>query len=523
MALPPEARAGPGRILTGADVRRDVEERPDVCVVGSGAGGAVIAARLAELGAQVVVVEEGPWHQPSDSTLREAEAYPRLYQERGQRATSDLAITVLQGRSVGGSTTVNWTTSFRTPDRVLAHWARVHGVEGLTPEALAPHFAAVEERLSIHQQPAGEVNANNRTLLDGAGKLGWKAERTRRNVQGCANLGYCGMGCPIGARTSMDQSYIPDAVARGGRVYANARAVRVEYKDRRGVAIHAELLDPRTDRPTGRKLTVRPRAVVLAGGAINTPALLLRSRLDISGRVGKRTFLHPVTAVGGLYRDRIEGWSGAPQSAASHHFADRGPGKVGFFLEAAPVHPMLAATSFGGFGEVHQELMGRLANLSALIVLCIDGFLPEEEGGEVSVDGDGRVRLAYDVPAPVWEALREGAKALARIHLAAGAEAVYSVHEDPVEMRSEADVARLDRAPWEKLRVGLFSAHAMGGCPMGRDPSRSVVDARLKMHGMDNIWVVDGSVFPTSLGVNPQLSIFGLAHWAAEQIAPQIR
>jgi choline dehydrogenase-like flavoprotein len=207
----------------------------------------------------------------------------------------------------------------------------------------------------------------------------------------------------------------------------------------------------------------------------------------------------------------------------SHHFADRGPGKVGFFLEAAPVHPMLAATAFGGPGDVHQELMTRLAQSSSLIVLAIDGFLPGEEGGEVTLDGDGRIRVHYPVPPPVWEALREGCKALARIHLAAGAEAAYSFHDDPVEMRTEGDVARLDQAPWEKLRVALFTAHLMGGCAMGRDPDRSVVDARLKMHGMDNIWVVDGSVFPTSLGVNPQETIFGIAHWAAEQIATQMR
>jgi choline dehydrogenase-like flavoprotein len=482
-----------------------------------------VAARLAALGARVVVLEEGPWHRPEDSTLREGDAYPKLYQEHGQRATADLSIAVLQGRAVGGGTTINWTTSFRTPDRVLAHWSRVHGVEGLTPEALAPHFAAVEERLGIHEQPADEVNPNNATLWDGAGKLGWERGRVKRNVRGCQNLGYCGMGCPIGARTSMDQSYLPDALGHGAKLYANTRAVRLEYRDRRVLAVHAEVLDPRTDRPTGKRVTVRPRAVILSGGAINTPVLLLRSRLDISGRVGKRTFLHPVTAVAGLYRHRIEGWAGAPQSVASHQFADRGPGRVGFFLETAPVHPMLAGLSFPGFGEGHQELMSRLPHAAALIALTIDGFLADEKGGEVTVGSDGRVKLDYPISEPLWEALREGTRALARIHLAAGAEVAVSFHEEPVEMRSEAELAQLDRAPWAPLRVGLFTAHQLGGCAMGRDPEKSVVDAKLRMHGMDNVWVVDGSVFPTSLGVNPQLSIFGLAHWAAEQIAPHVR
>ncbi len=509
----------PGRIVSGPDLRRDVEERPDVCVVGSGAGGAVAAARLARKGLKVVVLEEGGHFGREDFHMDEAYAYPRLYMEKGTRATADQAITILQGRAVGGTTVVNWTTSYRVPDRVLAHWAGVHGVEGLGPETLAPHFAAVEERLHVQEQPLAEVNPNNRVLWNGAQKLGWSRELLRRNVRGCQNLGYCGMGCPIDARTSMDLTYLPDAVRAGARVYANARATRLERSGRRVATVLATVLDPATDRPTGRKITVRPRALVLAAGAVGTPELLLRNEMNPNGRVGQRTFLHPVTASMALFREHIDGWSGAPQSVASRHFADRGPGKAGFFLEAAPLHPMLSAIAAPGFGGDHQEIMSRFAHASGLIVLVIDGFLPEETGGTVSLRSDGRVRVDYLIRPEIWEALREGAKALARIQLAAGAEAVYSLHEDPVVMRSEADVARLDQAPWLPARVGLFSAHALGGCAMGREPGKSVVDSRLKMHGYDNVWVVDGSVFPTGLGVNPQETIFALAHWASEHVA----
>ena len=421
-----------GALLTGRDVTSDVEERPDVCVVGSGAGGAVVAARLAAMGLRVVVLEEGGSFRPSDADMLESTAYPRLYQDHGQRATADLSIAVLQGRAVGGSTAVNWTTSFRTPERVLALWRAVHGIDTLSREVLAPHFAAVEERLRIHEQPDDGVNANNRTLWDGAGRLGWARTRTRRNVEGCANLGYCGMGCPIGARTSMDRTYVPDALASGARLYANARAVLLEREGRRVAAVRATVLDPATDQPTGRRITVRPRALVLSGGAINTPALLLRSGIDLGGNVGARTFLHPVTAMVGVYRHRIDAYQGAPQSVASHQFVDRGAGRVGFFLEAAPVHPMLAATSLGGFGAPHAELMEKLPHLSALIALAVDGFLPQEHGGTVSLRGDGRIRIDYPIAGEVWEALREGARALARVHLAAGAEAVWSLHEDPL-------------------------------------------------------------------------------------------
>jgi choline dehydrogenase-like flavoprotein len=513
----------PGRIRTGRDVLRDVEHRPDVCVIGSGAGGSVVAARLAAAGARVVVLEEGPWFQPSDADLLESTAYPRLYQDHGQRATADLAITILQGRSIGGSTTVNWTTSFRTPERVLEHWRAVHGIETLSAGILAPHFDAVEQRLNVHEAPPDAVNANNRTLWDGAEKLGWMHERTRRNVDGCALLGYCGMGCPVGAHLSADRTFVPDALEHGAVVYANARAVTLERRGRRVTSVIAEVLEPASDRPTGRRITVRPQLVVLSGGAINSPALLLRNDISLAGKVGARTFLHPVAAMVGVYPRPIEGYYGAPQSVASHQFADRGAGRIGFFLEAAPVHPMLAATASGGFGARHQDVMSKLPRLSALIALTVDGFLPGEQGGTVSIRTDGRIAIEYPIRDPIWEALREGCKALARVHLAAGAETVWSLHEDPVEIRSERDVALLDRAPWQSGRVQVFTAHQMGGCAMGRDPERSVVGPELRLNAHDNVFVIDGSVFPTSLGVNPQLTIFALAHWASERVAAALR
>jgi choline dehydrogenase-like flavoprotein len=508
----------PTRIVDAAALRKDVDDRPDVCVVGSGAGGAVVAARLAARGLRVTLLEEGGHFPPDQLKMDETWAYPNLYQERGMRATADLAVTLLQGRGVGGGTLVNWTTSFRTPPRVLRHWAQAFGVSGLDEQALAPHFDAVEKRLDIQPWPIEASNENNRVLWDGAGKLGWAREVTRRNVSGCQSLGYCGTGCPVGAKNSTDLTYVADALAAGAKVYARARVQRLEKSGRRIVAVHAVGLDA-AFRPTSRKVIVRPRLVVLAAGAVGTPEILLRSGYDPNGKVGQRTFLHPVVASLGVFPRPIRPFYGAPQSVASHHFSERGAGKVSFFLEASPGHPVLAASSLGGFGADEQEQMSQLANSSALIALAVDGFLPEEKGGSVSLRSDGRVRIDYEIRPEVWEALREGSKALARIQFAAGASVVRSLHENPVVMRSEADVALLDRAPWEALRVSVFSAHAMGGCAMGRDPEKSVVDSRLKLHWLDNVWVVDGSIFPTSLGVNPMETILGIAHWASDHVA----
>ncbi|MGB8933301.1 MAG: GMC family oxidoreductase, partial [Anaeromyxobacteraceae bacterium] len=504
------------------ELRADVEERPDVCVIGSGPGGAVVAARLAERGATVVVLEEGGAFTRRDFDMREETAYPRLYQERGARATADLAITVLQGRALGGGTVVNWTTSLRVGEAVLTHWARRHGVEGLDGKALAPHFEAVERRLSIAPDVLGEINANNRALWDGCGKLGWSRALVPRNVSGCLRLGYCGMGCPVDAKSSMDQTYLRDAVAAGATIYANVSVQRIDAEGRRAAAVTGEVRDPATDLPTGRRVVVRPRAVVVAGGAINTPALLLRSGLDRNGRIGRRTYLHPVVASIGLFPTPIDGWEGAPQSVASTQFEERGQGRMGFFIETVPIHPMLAGTSLGGLGASHGEVMSQLGNAQAIIALCVDGFQEGDDGGTVSLRADGRVRLDYAISPALWEALRAGNKALARIQLAAGAERVLSLHDPPVELRAEAELAKLDDAPWEPMRVSLYSAHPMGGCAMGGDPARSVVDSSLRLRSLDNLWVTDGSVFPTSLGVNPQLTIAAVARWAAEGIAAKI-
>lgn len=490
----------------------------DVCVIGSGAGGAVVAARLAERGLRVVMLEEGAYRTRADFRMDEGEAYRSLYQDRGLRSTRDLAITVLQGRTVGGSALVNWTTCFRLPDRVLQRWERDFGVRGLGPATLAPHFDAVEARLGISEWPEPLANANNRALLEGCRRLGYQVAPLRRNVRGCANLGYCGMGCPVDAKQAMHLTYIPDGLEKGMQLFASLRAERIEVRKGRAMEVLGLALDPVSARPTGRQLRVRPRAVIASAGALNTPVLLLRSGLD-DGKVGRRTFLHPTLAMSSFFDAPVNGFYGAPQSVGSHHFADRGPGKVGFFLETPPIHPMLAATASPAFGEEQLALMARLSHMQALIALLIDGFLPEEEGGRVSLGRDGRMVFEYPVGPPLEEAFRAASVEMARIQLAAGAREVRSLHLEPVVVKSEAELEKLERAPYGALQHSIFSAHQMGGCPMGEDEEVCVVDSDLRHHRVENLYVVDGSVFPTSLGVNPSETIYALAHWAGERIA----
>ncbi len=508
-----------GRIVEGHEVNANRDLTCDVCIVGSGAGGAVLAAGLVGRGLNVVLLEAGGAHTKADFDLQEGRAYPMLYQDRGTRGTADQSISVLQGRSVGGSTTVNWTTCFRTPPRILKHWADHHGVDGLTADALRPHFESVERRLSIAPWPLERANPNNRKLLEGAKKLGWDVHNTRRNVKGCANSGYCGVGCPVDGKQAMHVTYLPDAVAGGLTLFADCRATRLEHRGGRVSAVHADVLDRATGRATGKTVRVRAKVTVASGGALNTPALLLRSGIEGKGLVGKRTFLHPVVTLVALYKEAVKGFYGAPQSVYSHQFAEPAPGGVGFFLEAAPVQPMLMAQAAAAHGTMLRDTMAQLPHISAVLGLIIDGLLPDETGGTVTLRSDGRLRLDYTFHPAVNDAMAAAHDAIARLHLAAGAERVLSLHAEPVEVRDEAGLRALAAKPYGGLKHPIFTAHQMGGCVMGGDPARSVVDAKHQVRGFDNLYVVDGSVLPTSLGVNPSETIYGLAHRARDFVA----
>lgn len=492
----------------------------DVCIIGSGAGGSVLAAGLAQQGHRVVVVEAGPYRQRTDFTLQERDSMRELYQESGGRSTADGAFTILQGRSVGGSTTVNWTSCFRTPDSVLAHWQSEHGLTELTTEALAPHFEAVEERLNIREWPESQANPNNQVLYRGARALGWDVGPIRRNVKGCANSGYCGMGCPVDGKQAMHVTYLRDAVDAGATVLSEVQVERIEHRGGQAGAVLGRVHRLGEPQPNGPTVRVDAKVVVVSGGAINSPALLLRSGIGAGLPLGKRTFLHPVIAVLGVYAQEIHPWYGAPQTAHSHEFIDRGPGKIGFFLESVPIHPMLAGTAFRPFGAEQWSLMKDLKRIAGILVLHQDGMLPDDIGGEVTLDSHGRAQLMYPVREALLEALLPAHMAATEMHFAAGAQTVITGHTRSVVMKNATELPVLRSVKYGAMEHSLFTAHQMGGCTMGE---KGVVGMDHRVYGFDNLFVVDGSVLPTSLGVNPSETVYALAHRARAMVGAAIK
>jgi choline dehydrogenase-like flavoprotein len=500
----------------------------DVAIVGTGAGGGTSAEILSHAGLRVLMIEEGPYWTAAQFKMLESESYPNLYQESAARKTKDKGINILQGRSVGGSTTVNWTSSFRTPPATLKYWRERFGLGGYAEEALAPWFEQMERRLNV--KPWAEApNGNNDVLHRGASALKVPTGVIPRNVKDCWNLGYCGMGCPKNAKQSMLVTTIPSALQHGAILLSRTRAQRlVPGSGGKIASLECVAMDDRGIYPTNHRITVRARHFVLAGGAIGTPALLLRSKLpDPYGRVGKRTFLHPTVISAATMPDVVNPFSGAPQSIYSDHFLYVDPidGPVGYKLEVPPLHPVLTSTTMTSYGLSNAETMRDLAHASAIIALLRDGFHDESPGGTVELKSDETPLLDYQITPYLWEGARRALDMMAQIQFAAGATSVLPLHESAVPYQT-VDAARAAIAvlPMEILRTRVASAHVMGGCAMGADPKTSVVDGHGSHHHVDNVSVFDGSAFPTSIGANPQLSIYGivarLAHALVANIAP---
>ncbi|HSK41905.1 MAG TPA: GMC family oxidoreductase [Arenibaculum sp.] len=513
------------KVFDASALADDMMLEADVAIVGTGAGGGVAAEILARAGLRVVMVEEGPLKSTHDFRMRESDAYAQLYQESGARWTGDKAIKILQGRCVGGSTTVNWTTTFRTPASTLGYWRQRFGLVDLDPARLTPWFEAMERRLDVAAWDV-PANTNNALLRLGAERLGLGSGAMRRNVEGCWDLGYCGTGCPTNAKRSMLVTTIPSALEAGAVLVHRLRAERLTRSGARVATLECTAMDAAGTRSTARRVSITARHFVIAAGAIGSPALLLRSNApDPYGVLGRRTFLHPTAISAAVMDDRVDGFAGAPQSVYSDHFLDAGPidGPIGFKLETPPLHPVMFATTLHGFGRDHAGLMRDFAHTHALLALLRDGFHNESPGGTVRLRADGSPVLDYPITGFLWDGVRRALRAMAEIQFAAGARRVHPIHERMPGYSSwaeaKAGIAALEMKPGA---ARVVSAHVMGGCGMSAEEKTGVTNAFGRHHQLENLTVCDGSLFPTSIGANPQLSIYAIAAMSARRLVDEL-
>jgi choline dehydrogenase-like flavoprotein len=513
------------QVFDGSRFTGDETWETDVVIVGTGAGGGTAAEILSQAGLHVVMIEEGALQTSQDFQLEELDAYTGLYQEGMTRSTRDGAISILQGRTVGGSTTVNWTSSFRTPEPTLDYWAQNFAVKGLSPKELAPWFERMEQRLSVVEWLA--PNRNNEVLLRGCEKLGIPVKAIPRNVKGCWNLGYCGMGCPTNAKQSMLVTTIPEALRRGAKLVHRMRVQKL-MMDKDGVRELLGLaLDSDGKKTTGKTLRVRARYFVLASGAIGSPSILLRSGApDPYRTLGKRTFLHPSVFAFARFAEPTNPFHGAPQSVYTDHFQWQygNSGRMGFKIEAVPMQPLFASVVMRGHGMRHRQRVEQLDHTAGSLALLRDGFHEGSPGGAVMLDRFDAPLLDYPITDYMMDGVKRAYKAIGEIYFAAGAQTYFPGHGDAKDYTSYQEFLRdLDSFSFDTLRMRLGSAHVMGGSGMSEYPRLGVVNSQGRHHQLENLWIWDGSLFPTSVGANPQLSIYGIVAKLAHEFLESVR
>ena len=501
-------------------ITEDTTLEADVVVIGSGAGGGLVAGELAMAGKSVVVLEKGGYNNEANFTLQEAQATPELYLKRGTLTTKDLGVVVLAGSTLGGGTTINWMTSFRTPAEILEEWARDSGIDDLMGASLRASFEAVEQRISVASVASN--NKQNQLLYDACESFGYHAGVLRNNSIGCEQrCGSCGFGCRYGCKQSTMKTYLQDAYARGARIVVRCSAEKVLIENGKAVGVKATA----TNTETGKtfSVTVHAKAVIVAAGSIHSPVILLRSGLE-NPHIGRHLKLHPTTTVAGIYPEKVYSWRGVMQSAYSNEFGYL-DGNYGYKLEVPPAHPGLIGMATPWFSpREYRDQVLQTANIATFIILTRD-----KGEGSVTLDRFGEPVVDYVVSVYDRRHLKHGLRTAARLHFAAGANAVVTLQNKRTRLDrpaggkiSEQQYREFDRMierhGMNPNRIMMFTAHQMGTCRMGADPKNAVVDGNHEVYGVKGLFVCDGSVFPGSSGVNPMLSIMGLAHRASQYI-----
>jgi choline dehydrogenase-like flavoprotein len=493
----------------------------DAVVVGSGAGGGVIAAGLAEAGHKVIVLEMGGLFDEGDFNQYELWAYQNLYWRGGPNPTADMNVSLYAGSGYGGATTINWTNCLRTKPWVREQWAREHGLDGLDTPAFDEHIDAVWARLSVNDR-CSHLNGTQARMKAGAERLGWSFKTVSRNVDESRytpeTAGFIGFGDQTGAKQSTAKTYLADALAHGADVIVRCFAERVLVEGGRAAGVEALYADPETGRSA--RVTVRAPRAVVACGSLESPALLLRSGIG-GPAAGRNLRLHPCTATFAQYDEDMRAWWGAPHAGLVDEFANVEDG-YGFLIEAAQYATGTAASALPfTSGERHKELLHDFRYGATFI-----GLVRDHGGGRVTIDDTGQSVPSYSLSDPLD--VRNTHRALdaqVRLHVAAGARQVRALAAGMPTWRTgddvDAFVERLRRVPLRGGGFKLFAAHQMGTCRMGTDPRSSVANPYGELHDTPGVWIGDGSAFPTASGTNPMITIMALARRTAGAIVAE--
>ncbi len=504
----------PKRTIQPLSVDDDAVFYADVVVVGSGAGGGVVAGELSAAGLDVIILEKGDYYAEPDFNRYELDSTERMFENRGLFTNKDLSMLILAGSTLGGGTTINWAASFRTPKYVLDEWQDQYGLAQFTTDDYQQAMDAVSKRINVSTDYC-EANPQNAALETGAKELGLSYGVAPRNVKNCEECGFCNFGCPYGAKQSTLKTYLQDAYNAGSRIIVRTYVDKVLVENGKAVGVQASV----TDREGNvHKVIIHAKTVVSSAGSLHTPALLKRSGLG-NNHIGNNLHLHPTTVTYGIYNDPIQGWYGPIIRRYVDSFKNQDGQGYGATLETAPIHPGLGALSLSWkSGRQHKQTMSQLSHLGNTIILTRDYF-----GGRVDINKQGNPFVHYTLNQYDAQHMMRGILESIRIHEAAGAEEIGAPFAMPLTWKRETqdiedyliNVGNMELLP---NNFALYSAHQMSSCRMAATPRLGAVAPNGETFEVKGLYVADGSVLPTASGVNPMLTIMSTAYIIANHI-----
>jgi len=510
-----------GRIIEHTDYTGAKTISADVCIIGSGCGGATLAKRLADLGLNVVVVEQGGYYPAHKMDQNELNMAGKISAERNFDTSADGGTTLSYGANVGGASVHYWADSYRTPADRLDLWRDGYGVEGHGLSELEPAWDEIERNLNIHEAEDEYFNRMNQLLRDGSQRLGWKGHRVPQARKFCQKSGHCMQGCLYDAKQSQAVVHLPMAMEKGADVYADCMARNFVHAGGKVVALEALAMNRATNRPTNTVLRFEAKAFAVAAGGFNSPAFLLQQDFASSlPALGKHFSMNPSAMVHALFEERIELWRNIPAAWGVEEFRlaryDRAGvyREGGYLLVANQIQPGLLGAILPGFGADHAEWMASLPSFGGTI-----GWIDDhpDELGEIIVK-DGRRKVNYTYGPITQKILRDLLKKQVMVLREAGARRIMIGDYSGTEIRSDADMKLIDDMPISAGGLLLAAPHPGGGCRMGKDAATSVVGSDHRVHGFSNLFVADSSVFPTPVSLDPSLTIMGFSYVAAQHI-----
>lgn len=489
--------------------RGDLSLSADVCVVGSGAGGATAAAVLAEAGLDVIVLEDGGYFKTEDYSANIPDMMSKIMRDGGSTVILGRSpIPYLEGRCVGGSTVINGGMCWRTPERILDEWVE-NGLNDLSPAALEPHFDEVERTINArHQDPGSEGECNN-LFKRGADLKGWKLSQNKRNQVHCVGSNDCVTGCPSGAKQGTLYSWLPRFFRAGGRLYTRCRVEQIVTESGRATGVRGILQDPY--RP--RRFSVNARAVILACGAVQTPLLLQKNKLGRScGHVGRNFTIHPNVKVAALFDEPVDSMRGTHQAWQCTEFVDEG-----ILLAPGAIPTAFMTAIFPSFGRTLAEKMRECRHIAT------GGILVDDSAAGRIRTILGQPYVKYDVTDVDQAKFVRAAGLLAEMYFAAGAREVYTAFHSMPVLRSPDDIKTMLNSPARVEDTEYFTAHIMGTCRMSSDSKQGVVDPQGQTWDVPGLYIADASVLPGTIGVNPQVTIMALSHLIGQRLGETLR